>query len=196
MISIFDLEERARAWSLDERIVEKDWVIGWILWGIGTESDLDGTWIFKGGTCLKKCYIETYRFSEDLDFTVLPGGPIEVDEVAVRLRSVLARVAEESGINLLGREPLVKQRGEGSVEGRIYYRALRGQQTEFSVKLDLLATEIVVAAIDRRRCSPSYHRSQATTRRATPPPPHREGERMLRHNHQLQTQIDRALAAL
>ncbi len=32
-------------------------------------------WVFKGGTCLKKCYIETYRFSEDLDFTVLPGGP-------------------------------------------------------------------------------------------------------------------------
>ena len=23
---------------------------------------------FKGGTCLKKCYIETYRFSEDLQF--------------------------------------------------------------------------------------------------------------------------------
>lgn len=34
--------------------------------------------MFKGGTCLKKCYIETYRFSEDLDFTVLPGGPFRV----------------------------------------------------------------------------------------------------------------------
>ena len=37
---------------------------------------LSKSWVFKGGTCLKKCYIETYRFSEDLDFTVLPGGPI------------------------------------------------------------------------------------------------------------------------
>ena len=26
--------------------------------------------VFKGGTCLKKCFFETYRFSEDLDFTV------------------------------------------------------------------------------------------------------------------------------
>lgn len=26
--------------------------------------------MFKGGTCLKKCYFETYRFSEDLDFTL------------------------------------------------------------------------------------------------------------------------------
>ncbi len=69
---------------------------------------------------------------------------------------MLARVAEESGINLLGREPLVKQRGEGSVEGRIYYRALRGQQTEFSIKLDLLATEIVVRDAVKRVVSHPY----------------------------------------
>lgn len=25
--------------------------------------------IFKGGTCLRKCYFSNYRFSEDLDFT-------------------------------------------------------------------------------------------------------------------------------
>jgi len=27
--------------------------------------------VFKGGTCLKKCYFNDYRFSEDLDFTLL-----------------------------------------------------------------------------------------------------------------------------
>lgn len=27
--------------------------------------------IFKGGTCLRKCYFEDYRFSEDLDFTAI-----------------------------------------------------------------------------------------------------------------------------
>ena len=30
----------------------------------------DHTQVFKGGTCIKKCYFETYRFSEDLDFTL------------------------------------------------------------------------------------------------------------------------------
>jgi len=35
----------------------------------------------QGGTCLKRCYIETYRFSEDLDFTVLPGGPFRPEDV-------------------------------------------------------------------------------------------------------------------
>jgi predicted nucleotidyltransferase component of viral defense system len=30
---------------------------------------------FKGGTALKKCYFGDYRFSEDLDFSCLPGAP-------------------------------------------------------------------------------------------------------------------------
>jgi predicted nucleotidyltransferase component of viral defense system len=51
-------------------IVEKDYVLGWILAGINAHDELGENWVFKGGTCLKKCYFETYRFSEDLDFTL------------------------------------------------------------------------------------------------------------------------------
>ena len=74
MISKADLMGRVREWRLRESVVEKDYVIGWVLWGIGSDNSLSEGWAFKGGACLKKCYIETYRFSEDLDFTVLPGG--------------------------------------------------------------------------------------------------------------------------
>jgi hypothetical protein len=49
---------------------------------------LSNQWVFKGGTCLKKCYIETYRFSEDLDFTVLPGGAIAPEDVLPHLHRV------------------------------------------------------------------------------------------------------------
>jgi predicted nucleotidyltransferase component of viral defense system len=34
-------------------------------------KEVTQNFIFKGGTCLKKCYFEDYRFSEDLDFTLL-----------------------------------------------------------------------------------------------------------------------------
>ena len=54
---------------LSANIVEKDYVIGWLLAGISNHPNLSKSWVFKGGTCLKKCYFETYRFSEDLDFT-------------------------------------------------------------------------------------------------------------------------------
>ena len=81
MINRVAIEERVREWGLREDVVEKDYVLGWLLWGIGADDTLASKWAFKGGTCLKKCYLETYRFSEDLDFTVLPGGPIGTNEV-------------------------------------------------------------------------------------------------------------------
>ena len=56
--------------SVGPQITEKDYVLGWVLWGIFGNEKLAGNWVFKGGTCLKKCFFETYRFSEDLDFTI------------------------------------------------------------------------------------------------------------------------------
>ena len=97
MISKLDLQERVREWGLREDVVEKDYVLSWVLWGIGSHSLLAKFWAFKGGTCLKKCYIETYRFSEDLDFTVLPDGPISQADVAPILDEILPRITEGRG---------------------------------------------------------------------------------------------------
>ncbi|MFV1980822.1 MAG: nucleotidyl transferase AbiEii/AbiGii toxin family protein, partial [Rhodothermia bacterium] len=93
MITHQHIEERVREWGLREDVVEKDYVLGWVLWGIGAHERLSATWAFKGGTCLKKCFIETYRFSEDLDFTVLPGGPILPDELRPLFTELLEWVA-------------------------------------------------------------------------------------------------------
>jgi len=60
----------ARELGLDPNIVEKDYLLGWLLAGISSHPALKSDSIFKGGTCLKKCFFETYRFSEDLDFTI------------------------------------------------------------------------------------------------------------------------------
>jgi predicted nucleotidyltransferase component of viral defense system len=51
----------ANEFGLEARIVEKDYLLGWVLAGIYRDPLLAGTWIFKGGTCLKKCFFETYR---------------------------------------------------------------------------------------------------------------------------------------
>lgn len=66
MIPRAAIQTRAREWGLTEEVVEKDYVLGWLLSGIGSDPALRDQWIFKGGTCLKKCFVETYRFSEDL----------------------------------------------------------------------------------------------------------------------------------
>jgi len=157
LISRADLNERVREWELREDIVEKDYVIGWVLWAIGSDPRLSTTWAFKGGTCLKKCYMETFRFSEDLDFTVLPGGPIEPDEVLPVLMEIFPRVLEASGIDLTVREPLIRLRPGGqSVEGRIYYRGPRSAPQEASLKIDLTSAEQVVRPSVLRLISHQY----------------------------------------
>jgi len=54
--------------NLNPHIVEKDYALGWLLAGIFANEKIGDSWVFKGDTCLKKCFFETYRFSEDLDF--------------------------------------------------------------------------------------------------------------------------------
>lgn len=49
--------------------IDKDWALGHFIDAIYSIPELRQKLIFKGGTCLKKCYIPDYRFSEDLDFT-------------------------------------------------------------------------------------------------------------------------------
>ena len=56
-------------------VIERDYLLSWILAGISQVPALSDTLVFKGGTALRKCYFDDYRFSEDLDFTGLPTTP-------------------------------------------------------------------------------------------------------------------------
>jgi len=69
MIPKAQLLALAKHYELLPTTVQKDYVIGWLLRAISEHVGLS-QWVFKGGTCLKKCFFETYRFSEDLDFTI------------------------------------------------------------------------------------------------------------------------------
>ena len=55
--------------GVSKSVIDKDWMLGHFIAAIFNEPELKDTLIFKGGTCLKKCWFEDYRFSEDLDFT-------------------------------------------------------------------------------------------------------------------------------
>ncbi len=56
-------------------VLERDYVLSWLLAGMSRVDALRETLVFKGGTALKKCYFGDYRFSEDLDFSSLEGAP-------------------------------------------------------------------------------------------------------------------------
>jgi len=145
VISRADIVERVREWQLTEEVIEKDYVLGWLLWGLGRDPVLGERWVFKGGTCLKKCYIETHRFSEDLDFTVLPRGPYRPEDIEPYLARTLARVHDASGIDFSTRPPALRLRPGGrSTEGRVYYIGPRQTPQAARVKLDITANEKVI----------------------------------------------------
>lgn len=100
MIPRRELEQLRAEWSLDLPVIEKDYVLGWLLAGIAQHPLLGRSWVFKGGTCLRKCYYETYRFSEDLDFTVVDGGLEESDKLIEIFKRVSDWLARETGVEL------------------------------------------------------------------------------------------------
>lgn len=157
MIRRFDIEERVREWGLGEAVVEKDHALAWLLWAIGADPVLGERWVFKGGTCLKKCFVETWRFSEDLDFTVLPAGPVAPEVVLPLLRAVLERAKETSGVDFLVRNPRGRPRAGGeSAEVDVYYRGPRQTPGVARIKLDLSRLEKVVLPPVRRTIHHAY----------------------------------------
>ena len=78
--------------NIKESVIDKDWVLGHFLNAMYELKDVNENFVFKGGTCLKKCYFRDYRFSEDLDFTLKDSG-FAVDEMFF---SKIISVAEQN----------------------------------------------------------------------------------------------------
>jgi predicted nucleotidyltransferase component of viral defense system len=133
-------------------VVEKDYVLGWLLAGIFKHAALAGNWIFKGGTCLKKCYFETYRFSEDLDFTLADETQLDLDFLVGTFREIADWVYEESGIELprdkVSFEVFRNTRNRPAAQGRLSYRGPIAPSSGDlpRIKLDLTADEVLALA--------------------------------------------------
>lgn len=129
------------------QITEKDYVLGWVLWGIFGNEELAGNWVFKGGTCLKKCFFETYRFSEDLDFTIMDPSQLNAKFLESAFTEVCERIHEETGIALPAEfrqfEIYENQRGENACQGRVGYRGPVSPHGNNAprIKLDLISDE-------------------------------------------------------
>lgn len=149
MISKQEILELAGALSIRPDVVEKDFVLGWLLASISNHPEINKTWVFKGGTCLKKCYFETFRFSEDLDFTITDAN--QIDEAFLRsvLKDIAAWVSSETGIvcpaDQVSIEMVRNNRNGITVQGKIGFIGPLGRKGNVpKVKFDLTADEILV----------------------------------------------------
>jgi predicted nucleotidyltransferase component of viral defense system len=153
-----DILDRVREWGLRAETVEKDYVLGWLLAAVGQHPGAKEAWVFKGGTCLKKCYFETYRFSEDLDFSLLPGAAYTADALRQILIEVAARATELSGVTFPGDTISVRERkdarGRTTFEGKVGYSGPLAVPTIPRILFDITQHEPV---LDEAASRPVFH---------------------------------------
>lgn len=149
MIDRQEIMEFAREFGLAPHVIEKDYVLAWMLAGISADPDIGPSWVFKGGTCLKKCYFETYRFSEDLDFTLTEPAHLDEKFLVTTFARVAEWIYEQAGIEVprdtIRFEFYDNPRGKRSAQGRVAYRGPMGRGGDAPrVKLDLTNDEVLV----------------------------------------------------
>jgi predicted nucleotidyltransferase component of viral defense system len=158
---IADAEVRrlAHRTGVEPRIIDLDYVLSWALYGLASHPELHARLVFKGGTCLRKCYLPGYRFSEDLDFTAT--GPFEPGAFGRAVRDALRSAQDKSGVDFAAQESRMEilddEYGSESVQLRVYYRGPhRSGGSPRAIRLDASADEVVVFSAEPRRLIHEY----------------------------------------
>ncbi len=154
MIREAEVRRIAATKKVDPMVIDLDYSLSWMLLGMkNTSSNLLGL-IFKGGTCLRKCYFPDYRFSEDLDFTATI--PLSETEAINMLESSFEWITEHDGPDFTVQpfrfEVVNDEYGKESYQIRAYYRGpLNWGGSPRSIKLDLTRAEkLLLPTIDRK----------------------------------------------
>ena len=159
MISEAELRRMAASAGVDLMVLDLDYVLGWFLAGLYSQPTAASRLIFKGGTCLRKCFFTNHRFSEDLDFTLAGFWP--ESEVVDAIEAVQRWSAGANGPDFaatpLRIEVVNDDYGTEAYQARIYYRGpLRWGGSPRSIRLDISRGEHLAFPIERRALLHSY----------------------------------------
>ena len=128
MIPQREIKEKARELRVPVSTIERDYAQNWILKNL---SSMDIA--LKGGTGIRKAYIENYRFSDDLDFTLL--SDIKREEIEERIMESVRKSGEESGI-FFSNDLAIKENKNG-FEMNVYFRITQREANLTRIKIDL-----------------------------------------------------------
>jgi len=100
LITAEQIRRIAREQEMAVGVIEKDYAQSWLLRGFAETDEIGDSFVLKGGTAIRKIYFpKAWRFSEDLDFTVI--GNKDANMIRKAMQSVLERLRDESGIKCL-----------------------------------------------------------------------------------------------
>lgn len=139
MIKPGEIQQKAREFGVRDQQIEKDYILSWILKGVSQHEQLSKSIVFKGGTVLKKIYFSGYRFSEDLDFTLLDDN-ITNERIFEWFKEAFEYIRDEANIPL----DIIdnNEHEDGGINFYIsYVGPLGGQGNNKRVKVDISRSE-------------------------------------------------------
>ena len=133
-----------------EAVIERDYVLAWFLVGLAGHS-LRDVMAFKGGTALRRCWFEDYRFSEDLDFTLT--RPITLDGILAGLNEIFATVEADSGLRIA----FDREDRHGHQNSHTFYLRYQGPLPAANdVKVDITINEVLCFPLQDRPILRTY----------------------------------------
>lgn len=144
--------------------IDKDWALGHFIDAIFSIPELRQKHIFKGGTCLKKCYIPDYRFSEDIDFTSIDRDFIltrkHLDNISALLKQRVEMPTHIESLKelkfkdkLTGYEAIIKFWGSDHPRND---PTPPPQRWQTKVKIEIILYELILFPISKRDVVHSY----------------------------------------
>lgn len=141
MIKPGEIQNKAREVGVRDQQIEKDYILSWILQGIAQHEQLSTSIVFKGGTVLKKVYFDDYRFSEDLDYTLL-DNEITNEQIFGWFTEVFEYIQDEANIPLEIIDD--NEHEDGGINFYIsYVGPLGGVGANKRVKVDISRSEVL-----------------------------------------------------
>jgi len=129
MIPIRELKAKARELGVPPSTIERDYAQNWLL------AHLDSLKMaLKGGTGIKKVFIDGYRFSDDLDFTLVEN--YGEDQIQAALAGALAETRDESGIQF--RDTVDLNETKSGFRANVYFNIIQsGSQNPIGIHIDI-----------------------------------------------------------
>lgn len=136
---------------IPEAVIERDYVLAWFLTGLAGHP-LRDVLAFKGGTVLRRCWFEGYRFSEDLDFTLM--RPITFPEILSGLAEIFTAVEAACGLKIA----FDREDRHGQNSHTFYLRYQGPLPAANDVKVDITIKEVLCFPLQDRPVLRTYDR--------------------------------------
>jgi len=130
MIPEIEFKEYARLFNVPISSIERDYTQSWLLAHLPKMA-------FKGGTGIRKGYIDNYRFSDDLDFTLLDNSTISM--LKSKIQKALQETRDKIGISFL--DDFKSEEVKNGYVFVVYFRILRTSGDPLKIKMDITKKE-------------------------------------------------------